>query len=335
MKFSFKARKMNFVPNTHINRKTRSSAGIMPFNRLGHIFFTVSFTAGILLISSVSCDKGLDSVRAWGQRERWTKAKEINKDELEMWKKDFAISEDKVRELYKSIQLLTKESAHQGNLSWKIAKAYADQGRYELAEYHYRKAAEGSSGQPDTSENPDSGSYEKAIPYYQNALKNHVIQKDLLYDAALCYSNASKELGWDAERWDTAVYLFDTVLRIDPDDVRPLYPLALLYAKTGDESRRDTKKALELLDVLIKKQNQDVAARFAKAHILVETGDLDRALTEYRQIKEIIEDLHNTGLIKGSADKNPKYRKVSENIIKLERCTTDKLGCEIGTEQED
>jgi tetratricopeptide (TPR) repeat protein len=292
----------------------------------------IAFIVSIVLMSAVSCD-AIDSMRSWGQRERWNKAKEINEHELEMWQKDLAISEDKARELYKTIQQLTAESAHQGMLSWKIAKAYAEKGRYELAEQHYRNAAENKfEGKVERAE-LTSDFDEKALPFFKNALKNHIISKDLLFDAALSYGNASRESGWEPERWDTAVYLLETVMRKDPADLRPLYPLALLYAKTTDDSRKDVKKALELLDTLIQKQNQDVAARFARAHILVESGELDKALSEYRKIKELIEDLHNTGILNGPVNKNTKYNKASENIIKLERCVTDGLGCEIGNQE--
>ncbi len=298
----------------------------MRFTRQFTVLFITASAAGI-----TGCGEAGDSLRNWGQRERWNRAKEINQDDLAQWQKDLEISEDKVRELYKNIQLLTQESAHQGNVSWKIAKAYAEQGRFELAEEHYKRAVEDRQGGFTERPAESDPMWEKSLPFYKNALKKHTVSKDLLYDAGLAYANASRASGWSGDRWDTAVYLLGTVMRMDPDDVRPYYPLALLYGKTTDESRRDTAEALKLLDTLILRQNQDVAARFAKANILAETGDFDRALSEYRNIKQIIEDMHNTGVLKGSIDRNIKYQKASENIIRLERCLNDNMGCELGS----
>ncbi|MDH5657611.1 MAG: hypothetical protein OEZ34_16975 [Spirochaetia bacterium] len=278
-------------------------------------------------LSLTSCQKVSDLLRNWGITSRQRKEKKISAEEMERWKRDLKISEDRVHELHKDIHQIVQETNLQGMLSWKIAKAYMEDARYDMAAEYFEGAVNNSL--PDRSITEKSRLFDKAIPYFEKALKMHRIEPELLFDAGLCYANASKSQGWEVERWKTAVYLFSLMKEMKPDDLRPNYQLALLYGFTSKKKYKDQTLAMDLLQEIIKKEETNVSARFVIANLFVQKGDLDSAREEYIKISEVIEDMHSSGMISGPVSRNRKYLQARENIEKLDDCLEGRPSCEI------
>lgn len=270
-----------------------------------------------------------DSIRTWGERDRRAKVKQLTTGELDQWSRDLEISRDHASELHLRIQELVQESAHHGQVSWKIARAYMDQGRYRMAEEYFKGAMENRLVDSTGKMLETSSLFESALPYYTDALRRNQVDPQLLFDAGLCYANSSRELGWNGDRWRVAVLLFETMRARLPRDPRPLYELGLLYGKTTNPDLRDSAKAIDLLKETLDLNPDDVGARFALAHIVAETGDLSGAREETRRIMQSIEEMKGAGLIQGNLEKNRQYVQARENLEKLDTCIENKPGCEI------
>lgn len=265
----------------------------------------------------VSCEQAEDSLRNWGLRERRPAVPRLDDEEVARWERDLNISRARSLELHEQIQEIVQESNHQGMLAWKIGKAYMQAGRYDMGALYMQEAV---AGEP--AREPEAGrgvqTFDLAIPYFEAALRRHSPEPDLLFDAGLCFANASRANGWERNRWRTAVYLFQRMLRVAPEDVRPRYQLALLYGKTVDPEVRDVPLAIELLEDLIARSQRDVSARFLLGHLYAANDELDRAAAQYRNILEILEAMHREGLLPGSLNEMPRYRQARENLDTLE-----------------
>lgn len=271
------------------------------------------------------CEQINDTVRNWGERSRRNRAKELREEELKKWERDLNLSRARTLELHKTVHEIVQESNRQGMLAWKIARAYMADQRFEMAAQYYQGAAGGDLPDP----RAESALFESALPFYREALRRRKLNEELLFETGLCYANASRALGWEPERWRTAVFMFEQMRAVKPEDSRADYQLALLYGKTTNENLRNRERAIELLTDLIRREEHNLPAHFARAHIMTEKGDLAGALQAYNQLREQMEVLHEKGVIGGNLKNNPQYRRLSVNIEKLEVCVNNLPGCEI------
>ena len=278
----------------------------------------------------LQCDGISSGLRNWGMRERGEKLMDLSDEDIQKLKSDLQISEEKGAEFEKNLKGLLQEQAIQAKLSWKIGHAIMSQGRYEAADPYFRRAVEENTGPALATE--ENNFFERALPYYQRALKTHRADPDLLFEAGLCYANASRALGWEMSRLEAAEFLFEAVARLKPDDHRPRYQLALIYGKSNGPLR-DPKRALDLLDGILRKEEKNIPVRFARANIVVENGDLRAGAEEYRRIIEIMDDLYDRGVLRGNKSRNVQYRSARENLEKLETCLQGKPGCDIITSE--
>jgi tetratricopeptide (TPR) repeat protein len=289
---------------------------------------TNGFPYFLILAVGIFCLAGCeigDGLRNWGTRHRQKRAQQISAADLEMFRRDLALSEAKALELHEHIQSLVTERKLQGHLAWKIARELMKESRFEAASDYYRAAVNGEmpeAGQQLT----DTVNFEQALPYFQKALKYHVPDPDLLFDAGLCYANASRALGWEEDRFQTAVFLFERGMALKPTDGRFLYQLALLYGK-AENRYRNPERAIELLDVLLKREDANIPARFARANILAENGDLQGAFDENLRITEKIKFLFESNSVRGDYRKNAQYQAAQENMKQLQRCIEGRSDC--------
>lgn len=299
-------------------------------------YFCVYFVMPVLLaLTSISCEATEDALRNWGERGRRSAQPRLNEEEVRRWERDLNLSRARSLELQKSIQDLVQESNRQGMLAWKIGKAYLNAGRYDLASLYYKGAIQGRL--PDDLEGqtaPDIATFEQALPFFEEALARHNPDAELLFEAGLCYANASRAAGWERDRFRTAVLLFERMARVAPDDIRSRYQLALLYGKTGDPDLRDVPGAIELLNEVLVREEQDISARFLLGQLYAVQGRLDQAREQYAQIMSILENLHRAGVVPGSPEKNPRYVQARENLETLEACLAGSGNCAPGDSSE-
>ncbi|MBI3395719.1 MAG: hypothetical protein HY042_07790 [Spirochaetia bacterium] len=283
-------------------------------------------TAIVLFVSMITA---CDQLQNWGAAYRQPKAEKMADSEVAKWENDLRLSKDRARELHKDIHSLVSESNLQGVLSWKIAKAYMNAGRYDLAGRHFTAAM----GQGTVNEDEEVRIHliEKTLPMVREALNRNAPDPDLMFDAGVCFANASRVMGWDEDRWRTAVLIFQKLMQMSPNDLRAPYELALLYGKVGKDSLRDMDTSMKLFDVILKKDPNYMPALFARAHILAEQGDMERSLQEYLKIKERIESLTGAGSISTPLGKNQQYAQVQANIDVISGCLRkdDTKKCEI------
>lgn len=292
------------------------------------LILLIAATAALPLVSG--CQDVTDSLRNWGMRDRGQQIQDLSTEDIERLKRDLKLSEEKAEEFEANLKGLVQEQSIQGDLSWKIGKAIMQQGSYEAADPYFRQAVEENTGPALAVK--DNNFFEEALPYYRKALQYHKASPELLFEAGLCYANASRALGWEKSRFDAAEFLFEAVARLQPEDHRPRYQLAIMYGKS-DGYGRNPEKALELLDEILRKEEKNIPVRFAKANILVENGNLRSGADEYRRILEVMDDLYDRGILRGNKSRNVQYRSARENLEKLETCLQGKPGCEIITEE--
>ena len=247
----------------------------------------------------VKCDPIEESIRRWGEESRRDRAQALQEGDLQRWQNDLQISRAEAEKLNEEIHELVQESELQGRLSWRIARAYMNRGRYDLAGQHFQAAIENERLNEDQVSLTD---FERALPYFEEAIKRNPLDPDLLFDAGLCYANASRAAGWELNRFETAVLLFETVERLEPTITRSRYQLALLYGKAENPEVRDLDRSVALLQEIIRIKEDDIPAHFALGHMLVaraERGDLESARTVYADIIEILENLDRAGSLRG------------------------------------
>ncbi|MEQ8351533.1 MAG: hypothetical protein RH862_08625 [Leptospiraceae bacterium] len=303
---------------------------IEPFTNMRAFWQSSTLLALVCILLLAGCEGATDSIRNWGMRERGERILDLSEEDLNRLKRDLKLSEERAVEFEKNLKGLLQEQSLQGDLAWKIGKAIMQQGRYEAADPYFRQSVDEDSGPVLAAQS--NNYFEEALPYYRKALTYNKANPELLFEAGLCYANASRALGWERTRFESAEFLFEAVARLEPGDHRPRYQLALLYGKSEGYGR-NPQKALEILDEILRKEEKNIPVRFAKANVLVENGNLRSGADEYRRIIETMDDLYERGVLRGDRKRNVQYRSARENLEKLETCLQGKPGCEIITEE--
>ncbi|MBX7056787.1 MAG: hypothetical protein K1X75_01885 [Leptospirales bacterium] len=284
------------------------------------------FAATITLLLP-SCQKLSDSIRSLGEKNRQPVEKP-DQAEMERLERDFRLSRERALDLQDKIHQLANEERLQGRLAWQLARAHMQRARYDMAAAYMMQAA----GGVHEGDVQDPGvSFEKALPYFREALRKHSIDPDLLLEAGLAFANASRAMGWEPNRFDTAVFLLERMAALRPEDSRPRYQLALLFGKTGDASRRDVARAIELLRGITAVEEAHIPAHFALGHLYVESGDLASARLEYQAVLEQLESLRRRGAISGDLDAVPNYRQAKQNLEALDQCLNNADACSTGS----
>ncbi|TGK22400.1 hypothetical protein EHO61_01060 [Leptospira fluminis] len=249
-------------------------------------------------------------------------------EDLESWKRRLSMDESEIVELEKKIRELASKTRSAGALSWKIAQGYMKIGDYDLASKYYNKAIqEEANGKKSEVVGADVHFFESALPYFDKALLLMPVDQQLLFETGLAYANASKDRGWEPNRRQTAIEIFQALSRQDPRDSRFPFQLALIYfdSSMADSSWEgiqagfhEQDKAFVLLDSILRKEPRNVPTKFAKANFLYRLGKIGEAKEEYLQIKSALEGLKKDGFIKENLEENDSYKNVQNDLKKLE-----------------
>lgn len=277
--------------------------------------------------SFTGCERIEDSIRNWGVRRREFRIQKMQRGELEKWERDLNLSRARGEKLHRLVEELVQETALQGRLSWKIARAFCEAGNFETGTAYAREAVRNRA--PGRTKMTGINPFEKSLPYFQAALARQRIEPGILYDAGLCYANASRVLGWEEDRFRTAEFLFRRMRALAPRDTRSAYQLALLYGKTTNPKLSDPDRAVRLLEDLLGRDEYNIPARFALGHLLAQNGAFHRSLEEYGVLREKLRELHERGALTGNLERNRQYIQAEKNIDQLRRCISDQSGCEI------
>ena len=284
---------------------------------------------GILLLN-LHCEftqSLLDRVAHWGEKDRREKREELKEVDLQKWERRLKISRERSIQLEEKISEMITEEQLQGELSRKIAAAYLKKGAYDMASLYYKGALQNRLA---SKKGPEMSSYlalERSLVHFEQALLFNSVKPELFYEAGLAYANASRAQGWEQSRFEKALFLFKRMAFLAPQDIRPLYQLALLYGKSSLKNYKNRKYAIRLLKKLLHKKESDIRARFALAHFLVEENRLRQAVKEYERIQNILQDMHREGAIQGDFNLDPNYRRAQENKEKLQKCLESKRPC--------
>lgn len=283
---------------------------------------------GILLVllgfSFTGCDY-LKSLTESRYRKRIGGEPASEKD-IVNWKEKLALEEAEIEEMEKRIRKMVQKSNQSAALSWKIARAYMRAGSADLGARYYDEAL------AESIPNAKQGgfeihSYESALPYFDKAIQSGKLDKQLLYEAAVAYANASKDMGWESTRRNRAINLFKQLSKLDKEDSRFPFQLALVYF---DSSLKDevwngkltsgydeVELAFSLLEQILRKEPYNVPTRFAKANFLYQVGKSNLAYDEYTRIKSILEEMKEKGNIREPLEENSSYRNVIKNLNQL------------------
>lgn len=281
-------------------------------------FFVI---AGFLFFTG--CSDVRHTIQNWVERHRTSRQQKIHREDIEKWKHDLAISEEEAEKLYRWIYDFAREKKLQGEISWKIGKALMEQASYELASSYMKNAFGG-----ELKDEKEVSLFEEALPYFQKALIHAPLNPDLLYDAGLCYGNASRALGWEERRFRTAIYLLERGWSLNQNDTRFAYVLGILYGKTTN-TLRNVEKAIRLFDFTIRKDPYFLNPYFAKAQVLVEEGLFQEAFFVYNEITEVIKDMYAKKLLRGDYTDDPRYRQAMHNMKELQVCIEGREECRI------
>lgn len=284
-----------------------------------------------------SCEKMDEMARAnWEKKHQ--KMHNADSQDVERWKESLAINEAELKALDKQIEDMVGRTAQAGALSWKIAQAYMKASNFEMGFRYYQRAASEQAGlDPDSdnlSNSANRGSsgggriafWDSSLPYWEKATVYRKIDKELLFEMGLAYANASRDMGWEPERRRRAVEIFINLARLDTQDSRFPYQLALIYFDSSvssgtwaiQEGYRQTEEAFRLLDEILKKEPENVAVRFAKANFLYRLGQTGSAYNEYGRIKSTIESIAERGELRGKLESNSSYQNVLRNLKSIE-----------------
>lgn len=283
---------------------------------------------GILLVllgfSFTGCDY-LKSLTESRYRKRIGGEPASEKD-IVNWKEKLALEEAEIEEMEKRIRKMVQKSNQSAALSWKIARAYMRAGSADLGARYYDEAL------AESIPNAKQGgfeihSYESALPYFDKAIQSGKLDKQLLYEAAVAYANASKDMGWESTRRNRAINLFKQLSKLDKEDSRFPFQLALVYFDSSlkDEAWNgkltsgydEVELAFSLLDQILRKEPYNVPTRFAKANFLYQVGKSNLAYDEYTRIKSILEEMKEKGNIREPLEENSSYRNVIKNLNQL------------------
>ncbi|MCW7461656.1 hypothetical protein ND860_01265 [Leptospira levettii] len=242
------------------------------------------------------------------------------------WKEKLALEEAEIEEMDKRIRKLVQKSNQSAALSWKIARAYMRAGSADVGVRYYEEAV------TESIPNAKQGgfeihSYESALPFFEKAIQSGKLDKQLLYETAVAYANASKDMGWEPTRRSRAISLFKQLAKLDKDDTRFPFQLALIYFDSSlkDESWNgklangydELDSAFSLLDQILRKEPYNVPTRFAKANFLYQIGKSSLAYDEYLRIKSILEEMKGKGSIREPLEENSSYQNVLKNLTAL------------------
>ncbi|TGL22365.1 hypothetical protein EHQ46_06530 [Leptospira yanagawae] len=239
------------------------------------------------------------------------------------WKEKLALEEAEMEEMEKRIRKLVQKSNQSAALSWKIARAYMRAGSADLGVRYYEEAV--SESIPNAKQGGfEIHSYESALPFFEKAILSGKLDKQLLYETAVAYANASKDMGWEQTRRSRAISLFKQLAKLDKDDSRFPFQLALVYFDSSlkDESWNgklssgydEIETAFSLLDQILRKEPYNVPTRFAKANFLYQIGKSSLAYEEYVRIKSILEQMKENGNIREPLEENSSYKNVLKNL---------------------
>lgn len=241
--------------------------------------------------------------------------------EIETWKEKLSLEEAELKELDQKIRKMVQKSNQTGALAWKIARAYMRSGSFEQGTKYYVEAIASQSGELDGYEIHKFGS---ALPYFEKAIEYQKIDKQLLFETALAFGNASRDMGWEPERRKKSIQLLKQLIKIDPEDTRFPYQLALVYFDSSVKgSQWEGKTLLQfderddaflLLDQILQKEPYNVPTRFAKANFLYQIGKRMEALAEYERIRNQIEEMTEKGALREKLENNQSYQNVLKNI---------------------
>lgn len=288
----------------------------------------VSLPIGILLVLSGFSFSGCDYLKSLTES-RYRKrigGEPASEKDIVNWKEKLALEEAEIEEMDKRIRKMVQKSNQSAALSWKIARAYMRAGSADLGARYYDEAL------AESIPNAKQGgfeihSYESALPYFDKAIQSGKLDKQLLYETAVAYANASKDMGWESTRRSRAINLFKQLSKLDKEDSRFPFQLALVYF---DSSLKDevwngkltsgydeVELAFSLLDQILRKEPYNVPTRFAKANFLYQVGKSNLAYDEYTRIKSILEEMKEKGTIRESLEENSSYRNVIKNLNQL------------------
>ncbi|WP_039926195.1 tetratricopeptide repeat protein [Leptospira vanthielii] len=291
-------------------------------------FSLVSLPIGILLVLSGFSFSGCDYLKSLTES-RYRKrigGEPASEKDIVNWKEKLALEEAEIEEMDKRIRKMVQKSNQSAALSWKIARAYMRAGSADLGARYYDEAL------AESIPNAKQGgfeihSYESALPYFDKAIQSGKLDKQLLYETAVAYANASKDMGWESTRRSRAINLFKQLSKLDKEDSRFPFQLALVYF---DSSLKDevwngkltsgydeVELAFSLLDQILRKEPYNVPTRFAKANFLYQVGKSNLAYDEYTRIKSILEEMKEKGTIRESLEENSSYRNVIKNLNQL------------------
>lgn len=242
------------------------------------------------------------------------------------WKEKLALEEAEIEEMEKRIRKLVQKSNQSAALSWKIARAYMRAGSADVGVRFYEEALKESI--PNAKQGGfEIHSYESALPFFEKAVQTGKLDKQLLYETAVAYANASKDMGWEPTRRSRAIGLFKQLSKLDKDDTRFPFQLALIYFDSSlkDEAwngnlangYEEVDIAFSLLDQILRKEPYNVPTRFAKANFLYQIGKSSLAYEEYTRIKSILEQMKANGNIREPLEENSSYKNVIKNLNTL------------------
>ena len=227
------------------------------------------------------------------------------------------------------IRKMVQKSNQAGALAWKIARGYMRSGSFEISSRYYQEAI----GEEMKKQEYELHNFESALPYFEKAMANGKLDKQLLYESALAFANASKDMGWEPERRKKAISLFKQLARLDNKDTRFPFQLALIYFDSSLKGEAwggkvnagydELNDAFILLDQILKIEPYNVPARFARANFLYQIGKGNSSINEYIRIKGILEEMKANGAIKESLEENSSYQNAIKNLNKLRNQTTE------------
>jgi tetratricopeptide (TPR) repeat protein len=296
-----------------------------------------------LMVFISSCDK-LKEIGQKNVRKRLG-GPEVTEEKIDRWKEKLALQESEIRLLDDKIREMVKTTKQAGALSWKIAQAYMKVGSFDLSSIYYQKAMEEQvSNQFDTANSrPEWHSFESANQFFEKAMLFKNIDEELLFEAGLSFGNAARDRGWEKERRKTALTIFKGLMKLNPDDMRYPYQIALIYFDSSItegriegieyEGYNDTEKAMKILYSILKHHEslgetaEMVPILFTLANFHYKKGDTDESEKIYTKIKKQLEIYSDEGKIT-NLNKNPSYLNVVKNLKKIKENKESKLDVE-------
>ena len=279
------------------------------------------------LFFSAYCVEFLDAFQYWAEEDKAEKRLRIEEQDLQKWMRHLKLNRDRALELEEQVQKIVNNDRLQGELSRKIAQAHMKKGHYDLASLYYEGALQSKLPSRKEPEKFQFFSFETSIAHYDTVLLFQNLNPDIFYEAGIAYANASRAQAWEKQRFERALLLFQRMSRLYPEDLRPLYQMALLYGKTSLKKYKNTDYAISLLRKFLTRKTDDWRARFALAHFLAEKRNWEEAILEYKKIETLLSDWHEKKLIPGDISKNSMYKQARENREKLEKCMQSSAPC--------